>query len=266
MHAQTTGQRLPTPFSDITSRTSSLITVLHTPWCAVISRTNDPSTTDKNTPDPSFHTVTPSGCQVCEMHKVAVPTWSKTRRVKQVCVFQCCVEVRDGGMRVDDTDCCPLKKWHYPLWGVNIRVRVLDKVVERGSLLPKLETPIKSTISSFYEHLSLNRLHRTVMGASTLINMKKGRLTIISKSCSVQISTVTKFSRHRFVTKSAISVMDVNQTSPSLTCTSLIPLLRWRTRSSRGAGVHTPVKSSLEEEQWSTWRSLRRVNWWFEMR
>ena len=115
-------------------------------------------------------------------------------------MFQCGMEVGDCCVGVYYADCSALEKWHYSLRRVNVHVRVLDKVLQRGSLFPKFDTSRDQPPTPVVWYLWLNRVHRTVMGASTLINMKNGRLAIISKSSSVQISTVTKFSRHRTVT------------------------------------------------------------------
>jgi hypothetical protein len=115
-------------------------------------------------------------------------------------MFESGMEVGDCCVGIYDADRSALEKRHYSLRGVNVHVRVLDKVLQRGSLFPKLETSTDQPPTLVVWYLWLNRVHRTVMGASTLINMKNGRLAIISKSSSVQISTVTKFSRHRTVT------------------------------------------------------------------
>ena len=45
-------------------------------------------------------------------------------------MFQSGMEVVDRGVRVYDPDCGALEERHYSLWGVNVRVRVLDKVFE----------------------------------------------------------------------------------------------------------------------------------------
>lgn len=58
--------------------------------------------------------------------------------------------------------------------------------------------------------LASHRFHRTLTGASMLTRIKKGRRSSLSRIASVYMSVVTHRSRHRFVTKSMRSSVELN--------------------------------------------------------
>jgi hypothetical protein len=84
--------------------TPTLITVLGSKWCTVVTGSNDPIVHHNDCSYSSLHTVGSGRCHMCNPHKISIPLWSKIFVISKINGLDIFVKLLDIRMVVHNSN------------------------------------------------------------------------------------------------------------------------------------------------------------------